>query len=437
MTGGRTTRRALLGGVGALGLAAVGGGAVLRARAEDSGPADLPLRSVTVALSAPGTPVEVPVADAARVVPGTRVLRGARDERSLVAAQRASLVAAPAWVRAGDRWGALARDALLDLQVLALPDGAHVAGWTPAWRYVWPRDSSHVAAAYVATGRAAQAAPLVRFLVRVQSDDGWFEARYRPDGSGPPDDRQRQLDGTGWALWAAATVSTALPRAEGAALAGECRRMARRGLALVDGSTDGGRSLPPASPDYWEVPERSVTLGTVAPLVLGMRCAATVLAGLGDDRSAARARAVGAALASTLEASYGPQGYPRHLDDDDPDAAVGFLAPPYAAAPVARVTAALPASEARMRRRAGGVAPGASWRDDGISWTPETALLALGYAGSGRTADAWRLLDWVERHRTAVGSLPEKVLWDGRPASVAPLGWTAALVLLTLERLRG
>ena len=83
----------------------------------------------------------------------------------------------------------------------------------------------------------------------------------------------------------------------------------------------------------------------------------------------------------------------------------------------------------------GGVAPGSSWKDDGTSWTPETALLALAYAGSGRPADARRILRWLAEHRTAAGSLPEKVLHDGRPAAVAPLGWTASLVLLTLARL--
>ena len=46
---------------------------------------------------------------------------------------------------------------------------------------------------------------------------------------------------------------------------------------------------------------------------------------------------------------------------------------------------------------------------------------------------AW--LDWLDRHRTPAGSFPEKVLADGRPASVAPLAWTAAAVLLTADTL--
>ena len=33
------------------------------------------------------------------------------------------------------------------------------------------------------------------------------------------------------------------------------------------------------------------------------------------------------------------------------------------------------------------------------------------------------------------GSLPEKVLADGRPASVAPLAWSAAAVVLSADTL--
>lgn len=44
-------------------------------------------------------------------------------------------------------------------------------------------------------------------------------------------------------------------------------------------------------------------------------------------------------------------------------------------------------------------------------------------------------LDWVDDSRTPWGSLPEKVNRSGRPAGPAPLLWTAALVLLTLDEL--
>ena len=80
-------------------------------------------------------------------------------------------------------------------------------------------------------------------------------------------------------------------------------------------------------------------------------------------------------------------------------------------------------------------APGAQWKQDGISWTPETALVAYTAAMSGRPGTAAHWLDWLNDHRTPSGSLPEKVLASGAPAGAAPLAWTAALVVLTSAEL--
>ena len=88
-----------------------------------------------------------------------------------------------------------------------------------------------------------------------------------------------------------------------------------------------------------------------------------------------------------------------------------------------------------MSRPAGGLAPGGSWRRDGISWTNATATYALTAAALGETEQATVWLGWLDRHRTAAGSFSEKVLADGTPASVAPLAWTAAAVLLTADTL--
>jgi glucoamylase len=50
-------------------------------------------------------------------------------------------------------------------------------------------------------------------------------------------------------------------------------------------------------------------------------------------------------------------------------------------------------------------------------------------------ARAVDLLRWLDQHRTAAGSLPEKVLANGQPASVAPVAWTAAAVVITADEL--
>ena len=71
-----------------------------------------------------------------------------------------------------------------------------------------------------------------------------------------------------------------------------------------------------------------------------------------------------------------------------------------------------------------------------MSWTPSTSLLALGLARAGEHEEATAILTWLAAHRTEAGSLPEKVLFDGRPAEVAPLAWTAANAVLALDALR-
>ncbi|MEO7060329.1 MAG: glycoside hydrolase family 15 [Lapillicoccus sp.] len=430
-----TRRTVLLGSVGGLALVGgIGSSALYRSRH-----VEVPLHAETVALEAAGVSVAVPPGQASRVIPGTRVLRAAAGADALVADEKRWLASGSAWTATSPE-ADLARGALLDLRALTLASGVTVAGWSPPWHYVWPRDAAHAAVAFAATGHVDEALPLLRFLARVQDPNGWFEARYLPDGSGPPDDRPRQVDGPGWALWATGSVAAALPEDRAQALLTEVRPMLDRATALVLGVTQDGSRFPAPSPDYWEVAEDAVTLGAVAPLASGLRGSATAYGLVGADHQSQRCTDAADALTELVVGHFGPQGFPRHLGGDDPDAAIAFLGPPYAPAVArtgARIAAVLPRTESRMLRPAGGVAPGSSWKDDGTSWTPETALLALAYAGSGRPDEARRMLDWLGRHRTAAGSLPEKVIHDGRPAAVAPLAWTASVVLLTLAQLQG
>ncbi|MGB2935412.1 MAG: hypothetical protein WBB91_09065, partial [Nostocoides sp.] len=62
---------------------------------------------------------------------------------------------------------------------------------------------------------------------------------------------------------------------------------------------------------------------------------------------------------------------------------------------------------------------------------------AQAWAAAGEVGRARALVDWVAAHRTGAGSIPEKVLYDGRPAEVAPLGWSSALAVLTAYALNG
>jgi hypothetical protein len=334
--------------------------------------------------------------------------------------------------------GDLVRGALADLDGLTLPNGATLAGWNGPWRYVWPRDASFVAAARCAVGQYAQAHDVLSFLDRVRPATGRWEARYTETGGRVGDGREPQLDSSGWVIWAAWFC-----------------RAGDRYWELVRESADqivtelGRDGLPPATPDYWERPEKVLTLGTVAPLLTGLRSAVGIAVQLDRDDEAARWRTALEKLSAATDREFGPD-YPR-----TPVRAVGFLepglepvglgggrdaivtvlGPPFAPErPV--VGTAIDRAHAVLTQPNGGVTPGEDWRADGVAWTPETALFALSAAARGDQATARQLLDWLAEHRTRSGSLPEKVNRDLEPAGEAPLAWTASLVVLTDTALR-
>ncbi len=118
---------------------------------------------------------------------------------------------------AGTRWASMVRFAMIDLHQLTRGNGAVAAGAAARWGYAWPRDMAFVAVAMARTGHRPDALRMLTFLQRVQAADGGFEARYRLDGSGPPDDRPGQSDGAGWALWAMGEVLRAGTTPPGAA----------------------------------------------------------------------------------------------------------------------------------------------------------------------------------------------------------------------------
>ncbi|HEU5143669.1 MAG TPA: glycoside hydrolase family 15 [Dermatophilaceae bacterium] len=316
--------------------------------------------------------------------------------------------------------------ALLDLRGLTRPNGATAAGPDTYWAYCWPRDTSFVAAAYAVSGHVDDAWEAFTFLASVQRVDGGFEARYLLDGSGVPDDRPRQSDGAGWVLWGLEHTRTA---AGGGPLPPGLRRLRDRAAAFILTQTDRGRTLPPVSPDYWEVPERRLTLGTAAPLAAGLEAAAHTYAAEGDDARATDAAAAASRLRTLVDDHFGPD-YQRHGGAGGLDAAVAMLMPPFTTE-TASAMRAWSDYPVLALRTAGGLAPGAEWKQDGVSWTPETALIAYTAAASGRVDLAEQWLEWLGRHVTPWGSLPEKVLPDGSPAGPAPLAWTAALVVLT------
>lgn len=320
------------------------------------------------------------------------------------------------------------------------PRGAVVAAPVSWWRYVWPRDAAFAALALARCQLLDEALDVLSHLASLQDPAGGLQARYTAAGE-RPDARPPQSDGVGWLAWATGNVLAQVPAgSRPEQVAGLEAAMVRSGEQLLR-LTAGPTSLPPASPDYWEVRERFTTLGTAAPVLLGLEAVSqrpTLPAGL-RARAASRATSLRQALTAAFAPGWGR--YPRRVgaavgSPGHIDAAITLVLPPF--------TTALPGAlevrataVARMSRPGGGVAPGEGWRCDGVSWTPETALLAWSAAGTGRREEAEQLLGWLESHRTQAGALPEKVLADGSPAGPAPLAWTCALVLLAAHQLQG
>ncbi len=420
----------MLTGLGGMAFLAGTGGSIWATRPRSD---HLTLLSRSVAFTGPDTRVLLRNPDDDALVPGTRVL-AERSTDELIGAARTWRAAAPPWTHTG-RDTDLARSALLDLQVMCQGLPAPVAGWPRRWRYVWPRDASAAAVALAVAGQAGLAEQTMAYLQRIQHADGWFEARYVPGTDRTPDARPRQLDGTGWVLWAAERLRHLLP--DGDSFARTLHPMIVRSTHRILQSIDTRSGLPAPCPDYWEITERTTTLGTCAILAAGLESATRLLRTVGETGLAHAAEAGCERLDLTIQRSFGAYGYPRHPRRHDIDAAVTFMLPPFRAAPAPGALAAMRDSIRVMQRPAGGLAPGSSWKQDGVSWTPETALYAVAFAACGEREDARHWLDWLAAHRTSAGSFPEKVSADGEPASVAPLTWTASLVLLALHRLNG
>ena len=377
--------------------------------------------------------------------------------------------AAQRWLAAGSVPGRtpaqrqLAEGALIDLRLLTRSDGAVAAAWFGPWKFAWPRDSSWVAAAFAATGHSGDALRVLRFLARVQGPAGTWAAKYTLAGGPAPAGPGAELDANGWFPWAvwiwySEQGGRAGARRELPALWPAVRRAADATAASLSA---GG--LPPPSPDYWEQPVSQPTIGTAGPLLAGLRAAARLAASLGDVSDERRWASSAARLDRGIQAAFGPEfnRFPNSaggagtwlalfgtgpgpardgLSADSvlngPDAAVTFLGPPFGPASAA-VSAAVARAARVLTLPDGGILPGTTWRGDRtVAWTPATGFFALYDAATGQRAAAAGWLDWLAAHRTADGALPEQVNASGQPVSVAPLGWTCAIVLLAITAMR-
>lgn len=427
--GRRSSRRAYLGVSLGLGAIAATAGSITYDRRETR----IPLYSGTVVVGAQGSITEIPAEDHS-LPSGTRVIvRGSR------AAQEEER-----WMEAGSvpvvpELGSttMFRDALLDLRTLTLSYGVTVAGWTPQWRYVWPRDSALVASAFARTGHITEAKSLLSFLEARQSLSGVFDARYLPDGSGVPDGRGVQLDGSGWALWGLSQVAERLSKNRRSALITEHRPLLDRSVAAIMAATRNGEQLPPPSSDYWEVKEHATTLATCALFIAGLLSASKLFEYSGEDDTSRQSAEAATKLLNITLAKFSPDGFPRRVNGKatSVDLGLAFLLAPFNTEIQPDLYSRWARARDHLNRPAGGLAPGGSWKNDGISWTTSTSIAAVVAAGCQDRRESVARLRWIDQHRTSQGSISEKVLFDGSPAAVAPLAWSAAAVLIAADEL--
>jgi GH15 family glucan-1,4-alpha-glucosidase len=242
------------------------------------------------------------------------------------------------------------------------------------------------------------------------------------------DGRPRQLDAVGWTPWA--VWSWWQSSGDRAVLRELWPMLTRAADAALDAIQADG--LPRPSADYTEQPQSRPTLGIAAPLLLGLRSAADLADALGDEPARQRWSAAARRLDTAIGATFGRTGYRRHPDGGaGADCAIAFLSAPLAPlADNSGVRSALANDEHELLMASGGLRPGDMPHVRDTAWTTSTALFALADAGNDRAFHHW--FSWLAAHRTGLGELPEKVSPDGRPASVAPLGWTDAILLLAL-----
>jgi glucoamylase len=342
---------------------------------------------------------------------------------------------ARSWLRAGEVPGrtaaerAVARRALLDLALLTEPSGASIANPFGPWNYAWPRDAAWHVAAFAVTGHPVEALRVLHFFARVQDRDGTWAARYRSDGSPVRDGRARQLDAVGWLPWA----TWLWWRAGGSTV--DLRGLWPMVAAAADAAAASlrGTGLPRPSPDYTEQRESRPTLGTAAPLLLGLRACVELAKALGEGAAQRRWTAAARRLDGAIVREFGESGYRRYPSAGaGPDSAIAFLTAPLAAPnglslyPVATDVAA------ELLMPSGGLRPGNMRGVRHHTFTPATAMFALAAAGAGDEPGFRRWFDWLVAHRTVFEAFPEKVTGAGLPAAVAPLGWTSSIVVVAL-----
>ncbi len=353
---------------------------------------------------------------------------------------------------------ALARRSVTVIRANQAATGAYLASPNfPVYRYSWFRDGAFIADAMSRAGHGPSAEAFFRWCAgilearatkiealierhrggQVIGPEEFLHARYTVEGGEVAADWWNfQLDGYGTWLWA---LAAHLRRTKGASL-----DPYRRGIILSVRYLVEFWDTP--SYDWWEEHVGQLHTSTLAALYAGLVEAADWTELPADLR--AQAGLTAEAIRQTVLAHGRRDGHlVKWLGGHAVDASLVACAIPFGVLqpddPIMKGTIA--AIEAQLAH--GGVH---RYLDDtyygGGEWPLLSAMLGWHYARVRRVKDAHAQLDWIVKHATAAGDLPEQVpdhllapnarqAWIDRWGPVAaPLLWSHAMFLtLALE----
>ena len=329
--------------------------------------------------------------------------------------------------------------------------------------FVWPRDLAYVVLGLLAAGRFETAAAALRWLARVQTDEGLWLHRHWTTGELAPSWGLHQLDETGIVLFAA---EAAWEQGRDEQLDRELWPSIRRGADFLISFVDPANGLPRASVDVWEQQDGQHTY-TAAAVVGGLRAAARAAERHAADDDALACRAAASSIAGAIDAVLWDPEQGRYVRAVNVARNAGSEAPgtaferalPYPNRRVRRVAPidatldcsllglawplrALDPGSARLRATVAAVADGLGTPGGGLhrqerdtyagghEWLLATLWLGLAQRLLGEDEALGRAVAHVVSRRTPLDLLAEQVDPDGRPAWVLPLGWSHAMLLL-------
>jgi glucoamylase len=347
--------------------------------------------------------------------------------------------------------------------IVAAPEMDDAFTESGGYGFVWPRDLAYVVLGLLAAGRFETAAAALRWLARVQTEEGLWLHRHWTTGELAPSWGLHQLDETGIVLFAA---EAAWEQTRDERLDGELWPAVRHGADFLVAFVDPASGLPRASVDVWEQQDGQHAY-TSAAVVGGLRAAGRAAERRGEHEVGGAYRSAAASIATAIDDVLWDPGRGRYVRAvnvarDARGEATGTAferALPYPNRRVLGVEPldarldcsllglawpfrALDPGSARLRATVDAVADGLAapggglYRQEGDTyaggheWLLATLWLGLARRQLGENGELGRAVAHVVARRTPLDLLAEQVDPYGRPAWVLPLGWSHAMLLL-------